>query len=222
MRGGAIPEAPPPLVAAPRGVIPGAPPPRVTSLPRPASAAAPRAGKGGRAPIIPSFVAAAPAPSAAAAAPKARNGPRPISSAATATPAPFTAVAPPLPPAVVAALATLKAELLLSRDVIYRNQNQLRRAPYFRAFRQLHALAARAADELDRGGGASPRARRAVVAALAAALPLCRRVVQPHTGAGFAGLAVILAASAAVYWEALNALSRALDALPVVAAEPVR
>lgn len=69
----------------------------------------------------------------------------------------------------------------------------------------------------------SPRARCAVAAALAAALPLCRRVVQPHTGAGFAGLAVILAASAAVYWDSCNALARALDAPPLAAAaQPVR
>ncbi len=104
--------------------------------------------------------------------------------------------------------------------LLYRSHNQHRRAPYFTAFERLHALArgvARACEALGRGGGGggggegAPRLRAAAAAAAAraaaAALPLCRRVLRPHTGAGFAGLGAVLAASAAVYQQALAELA---------------
>ena len=136
--------------------------------------------------------------------------------------------APPLPPSplpppafacprLAAAYARLAEELRLLDALLYKSHNQHRRAPYFAALGRLHGLArrvARACEALGRAGGGSAEALRLRAAAgataaraAAAALPLCRRVLRPHAGAGFAALGAVLAASAAVYHQALAELA---------------
>jgi hypothetical protein len=138
---------------------------------------------------------------------------------------------PPLPlqlpppafacPRLAAAYARLAEELRLLDALLYKSHNQHRRAPYFTALGRLHGLArraARACEALGRAGGSAeaPRLRAAAGAtaarAAAAALPLCRRVLRPHAGAGFAALGAVLAASAAVYHQALAELAALLAA----------
>jgi hypothetical protein len=98
--------------------------------------------------------------------------------------------------------------------VLYKNANQHRRAPYFAAFRRLHALCRRVLA----GARAASRSRDALgpVAALAAraadlAPPLCAVVQRAQKGAGFAALALTLAASAAVYFQCLREVAAALE-----------
>jgi hypothetical protein len=139
-------------------------------------------------------------------------------------------------PRLAAAYTGLLEEVRLLEAVLYKAHNQHRRAPYFAAFRSLHSQAKRvllACKALGLAGGRSageagaPRAApgpgAAAVAAAAAgaagaaarasavALPLCRRILRPHTGAGFAGLGVVLAASAAVYWQCFSEIASALE-----------
>ncbi len=138
----------------------------------------------------------------------ARRAPAPAPAAA---PPPQPAPLPPLTfasPRLLAAYTRLAEELRLLEAVLYKSHNQHRRAPYFAAFRRLHALArrvARACEAVGRGGGQDRAAAAGAAAgrAAAAALPLCQRVLRPHTGAGFAGLGVVLAASAAVYYQCI-------------------
>ena len=127
-----------------------------------------------------------------------------------------------------ALLAPLLEELALCRALVRTNANQHRRAPYFAAFRRLHALAAAVAracegvtDAAVLAAAAEPPpaacpVRAAACAAADAArrsLPLCARVHSPQRGAGFAGLALVLAASAAVYVQSIERLRVALDAV---------
>lgn len=95
--------------------------------------------------------------------------------------------------------------------VLYKSHNQQRRAPYYAAFRRLHTQAKRmrAACEAVGRGGPAEALGAAAKRASAIGLPLCARILRPHTGAGFAGLGVTLAASAALYFQAFLELEGA-------------
>ena len=133
------------------------------------------------------------APPRAAAAPRAPPTARGAAVPPAAPPAAAPPAAAPLPPP----LSRLASEVALCSVVLYKNANQHRRAPYFAAFRRLHALCRRVLAAARQGppAGAAPLATRAA----ALALPLCAAVQRPQRGAGFAPLALTLAASAAVY-----------------------
>jgi hypothetical protein len=154
-------------------------------------------------------------PAAKSAAPS-RAAPPP----ASARPAPPAAVPParPLPAAFsrfAAPLAALRAELSLSRAVVFKSANQHRRTLYFQRFRRLVRLATLGIRDVDAAAAAGAVTSAAALAARArarVALSLARAVAAPHVGAGFANLAVVLAASAAVFWQKLDELASAAEA----------
>jgi len=95
-------------------------------------------------------------------------------------------------------------------ELIYKSHNQHRRALYFSSFRRLHSLAKRVlkvCKDLESDAISSRRKREArdiITFAVPASLPLCRRVMRPHQGAGFAGLGTIIVASSAVYYKCMR------------------
>jgi hypothetical protein len=121
-------------------------------------------------------------------------------------------------------MLSLRTEARLLAVVLRRSKNQHRRTLYFRAFQRLHALVLRALAACEAVSDAHVRAKMAdrsahafepggVVAACESALPLCERVLAPHTSAGFAALAVVLGSSAAVYLQSLRRINECLQQL---------
>jgi hypothetical protein len=121
---------------------------------------------------------------------------------------------------VIPIVASLRAERALVSNILYKNHNQHRRAPYFASFKELHVSVGHLVAACGVLLGESPPAAyghcaTCAAAALAAqtsrsALALSRKVLAAHTGAGFASLAVVLGASAAVYWHAAHRASELL------------
>ena len=130
------------------------------------------------------------------------------------------------------ALAPLRPELALAHAIVMKNANQHRRTLYFRAFRRLCAVSARCVASVDEaaavarrrgvGVGVPPSTStststcaelaRAARGAEREARKLAQATAATQKGAGFAPLALVLAASAAVFWAGINAAATALEA----------
>jgi hypothetical protein len=132
-------------------------------------------------------------------------------------------------------VSDLQREAALGHLLIVKHTNQHRRTRYWRAFVQLHKLATRVAahmlQPLTVWRSASPESLAAYRAsagacasAHATALALATRLTAPHKGAGFAALAAVILASAAVYVDLLRRATAALEGgfAPAAAAAPPR
>lgn len=119
-------------------------------------------------------------------------------------------------------VADLQREAALVQLLVVKHTNQHRRTRYWRAFVQLHKLAVRVAAQtlqpLAVWRSASPESLAAYRAsagacasAHATALALAARLTAPHKGAGFAALAAVILASAAVYVDLLRRATAALE-----------
>ena len=80
---------------------------------------------------------------------------------------------------------------------------------------RLASIGVRDVDEAIAAGCVAPSTASAARARARVALSLARAVAAPHVGAGFANLAVVLASSAAVFWQKLEELASAAEAATV-------
>ncbi len=123
------------------------------------------------------------------------------------------------------ALLPLRTELTLARAIILKNANQHRRTLYFRSFRRLCTVAARCIAMIDgvviavvaarRDGAPTAQSLTTLAQTMRStervALTLASTSAAPQRGAGFASLAVVLSASAAVLWAGMSEATKAIE-----------
>jgi len=116
------------------------------------------------------------------------------------------------------ALAALQSEAATMRLLVFKSENQHRRAQYWRAFRRGHRAVVAllgAAGAIRRGGAGGALLRERAEAAAATLLVAARRVSARQEGGAFAGLAAVLLAATARYLELTLAVRDALPAAVV-------